>query len=185
MWLVRVALKRPYTFIVLVTADTGTPLFKLSATDTVRVLLSIPQNVAPSVKLEMPAKITVREFAGKAFDGKVAHSATALDPLTRTMLTEIRVPNADHKLLAGMFVSVALTLPTPHKVVEIPSTALLADAKGVRVAIVEGGKLHLVPIVIERDTGPTLEIGSGLEGNEKVVKLASAELVEGRPVEVK
>lgn len=52
-------------------------------------------------------------------------------------------------------------------------------------AIVEGGKLHLVPIVIERDTGPTLEIGSGLEGNEKVVKLASAELVEGWPVEVK
>lgn len=169
----------------LVTAGTGTPLYKLAATDTVRVLLSIPQNIAPSVKLGMPAKITVREFAGKTFEGKVAHSATALDPATRTMLTEIRVPNAEHTLLAGMFVNVALSLPTPHKVVEIPSTALLTDAKGVRVATVDGsGKIHLVPIVIERDTGPTIEVASGLEGSEKVVKLASAELTEGRPIEL-
>jgi len=169
----------------LVTTGNTTPLFKIAATDTVRVMLQIPQNVAPGVKVDQVAKVLVREFPSKPFDGKVAHVSGALDPATRTMLTEVRVPNADHTLLAGMFVQVSLTLPMPHRVLEIPATALLNDSKGVRVATVDGeGKLHLVPVQIERDTGATIEIASGLKGDERVVKLASAELVEGRSVTV-
>ncbi len=169
----------------LVTAGNGTPLFRIVATDPVRVIVQVPQDVAPSVRVDVPAKVSVREFPGRTFDGKVAHSAGALDAATRTMRTEVRVPNPKGELLAGMYAEVALTLPVPHRVFEIPATALLTDAKGLRVAVVTAdSKLHLVPVVVERDTGATLQIASGLDGTERIVRLASAELVDGRPVEV-
>ncbi|AKU98155.1 putative Co/Zn/Cd efflux system membrane fusion protein [Labilithrix luteola] len=164
--------------------SSSTPLFKISETDPVRVFVQVPQDVAPSVRSDVPAQVTVREYAGRTFQGKVARSAGALDPGSRTMNTEVRVDNPKNELLVGMYAQVSLTLPSPHRVYEIPGTAVLQDANGVRVATVVDGKLHLVPVTIERDTGTTMEISSGLNGSEHVVKLASAELVEGRGVEV-
>lgn len=162
-----------------------TPLFKVSATDPVRVFVQVPQDVAPSVRTDVPAKVTVREYAGREFEGKVARSAGSLDPASRTMNTEIRVPNPKGELLAGMYAQVALTLPSPHRVYEIPSTAVMNDAKGMRVAVVTPeNKIHLVPVVVERDTGPTMEIATGIGDTDRVVKLGSAELAEGRPVEI-
>ncbi len=169
----------------LVTAGTATPLFKLSANDPVRVFVQVPQDAAPGVRIDVAAKVNVREFAGRVFEGKVAHAAGALDPTTRTMTTEVRVPNPNGELLAGMYAQVSLTLPTPHRVFEVPATALMNDSKGLRVAVVgAGGTIHLVPVAVERDTGPTVEIASGLDGSEKVVKIGSADLVEGRTVEL-
>ena len=169
----------------LVTSGNATPLYKIAATDPMRVLVQVPQNVAPSVKTGTTVKVSVREYPTRAFDGVVSRSAGALDSATRTMNTVVRVPNPNGELLAGMYAQVALTLPTPHRVLEVPSTALVNDAKGVRVAIVDGeNKIRFVPIVIERDTGATIEISSGLEGNERIVKLASADLYDGKAVEV-
>lgn len=163
----------------------SSPLFKISATDTVRVFVQVPQDVAPSVKIDVPAHVTVREFAGKTFEGKVARTAGALDPTLRTLNTEIRVPNPSGELLAGMYAQVALTLPSSRRVVELPATALMNDAQGLRVAIVgEDNRLKLVKVVMDRDTGANVELSEGLEGNERVVKLASAEMVDGRLVEI-
>jgi multidrug efflux pump subunit AcrA (membrane-fusion protein) len=101
------------------------------------------------------------------------------------MNTEVRIPNADGALIAGMYAQVALTLPSPHRVFELPSTALMNDSSGLRVASVdEDSKIHLVPVVVERDEGANVEISTGLTGKERIVKLASAEFFEGRPVEV-
>ena len=117
--------------------------------------------------------------------GQVLHAGGALDAATRTMNTEVRVPNGDGALIAGMYAQVALTLPSPHRVFELPATALMSDASGLRVATVDDdSKVHLVPVVIERDTGTNIEVSSGLTGAERVVKLASAEFVEGKPVQV-
>ncbi|WP_437837354.1 efflux RND transporter periplasmic adaptor subunit [Sorangium sp. So ce1153] len=169
----------------LVTAGNATPLFKIAATDPVRVFVGVPQDVAPSVRVDAAAKVTVREFGGQPFQGTVARTAGALDAATRTMNTEVRVPNPDGRLLAGMYAEVALTLPTPHRVLEVPATALYNDAKGLRVAVVDpGNKIRFVPIVVERDTGATIQIATGLDGSERIVKLASAELGDGMTVEV-
>jgi len=117
------------------------------------------QDVAPSVRDGADAAVTVREFAGQKFPGKVARFTGALDPATRTMGTEVRVPNPDANLLSGMYVEVALTLASPHKVLEVPATVLYNDAKGLRVAVVGSDDVvHLVPVTIERDTGATLQI---------------------------
>jgi multidrug efflux pump subunit AcrA (membrane-fusion protein) len=101
------------------------------------------------------------------------------------MSTEVRVPNPKGELFTGMYAQVSLTLPTPHRVLSIPATALMNDAGGTRVAIVAtGDEVHLVPVVIERDNGPTVEISTGLAPEDRVIRLPSAELVEGRAVEV-
>jgi len=168
----------------LVTAGNATPLFRLAATDTVRVFVQVPQDVAPNLNVGTPAKVTVREFAGRVFEGTVARTAGALDAATRTLNTEVRVPNLDGKLLAGMYAEVSLNLSAPRQVYEIPATALLSDAQGLRVAIVSpASTLHLQPITVERDLGPTLQIASGLNGNERIVQIASADLSEGQKVD--
>jgi RND family efflux transporter MFP subunit len=170
----------------LVSSTGNTPLFKVSATDPARVLIQVPQDVAAGVKTDTPAKVTVREYPGRAFDGVVAHAAGALDTGTRTMLVEVRVPNPKNELLAGMYSEVAITLPSSHQVFEIPATALMNDSKGLRVAVVDAdNKLRLATVAIERDAGATVQLSSGLTAADRVVKIASSELVEGRVVEVR
>ena len=165
--------------------DTGTtPMFTLVAIDPIRVFIDVPQTVAPSIVNGIDAVVTVREFANHPFPGKVARSAGALDPDLHTMSTEVDVPNPEAKLLPGMYVSAALTLPVPHKVVEIPATALYSDASGVRVAVVDAAnKVKFVPITIERDTGATLWIATGLTGDERIVKIAVPSLMDGDTIE--
>lgn len=170
----------------LVSAGNGTPLFKISITDPVRVFIQVPQDVASGVVVGLDAKVTTREYAGHGFTGKVARSAGALDQTTRTMLVEVDVPNPKNELLAGMYAEVSLTLTSVHQVYEIPATALLNDAKGLRVATVDAeNKLKLVPITIERDTGATVQIASGLDPSARVVKISSADMVDGKPVQVR
>jgi RND family efflux transporter MFP subunit len=161
------------------------PLFKLASIDTVRVMVQVPQDVAPSVQTGKAAKVTVREFAGKDFEGIVAHAAGALDDSARTMRVEVRVPNPEGKLLTGMYAEVQLSLPTPHRLYEIPVTALYSDSHGTRVATVGAEhKVVMKAVGIERDTGQTLQISTGLDGSEKIVKLANASLSDGSAVEV-
>jgi membrane fusion protein, multidrug efflux system len=160
------------------------PLFKLSHTDTVRVLVQIPQDMATGVRVDAPAKVTVREFAGRAFEGKVARAAGALDPASRTMTTEVRIPNPSHELLGGMYAQVAISMPMPHRVLELPASAVIADARGVHVGVVESGKIRLAAVVVERDNGATIDIATGLDEQDTVIKLGSADIVDGRPVTV-
>lgn len=163
----------------------ATPLFKVSDSRTVRVVLQVPQDAAVAIRPDIHAEVTVREHGGRVFAGKVARSAGALDAATRTMTTEVRVPNEDGALLAGMYAQVAISLPVTHRVLEVPASALVNDAKGLRVATVTPeGRIHLASVVVERDTGTILELASGLEEDARVVRLASADLVEGREVEV-
>lgn len=100
------------------------------------------------------------------------------------MTTEVRVPNPKGELLSGMYAEVALTLPSPHRVWEVPATAVMTDAKGIRVAVVEGGRLRLVNVTVERDNGATMELATGIKDGDKVVRLGGAALVDDRQVEV-
>jgi RND family efflux transporter MFP subunit len=162
-----------------------TPMFTVVATDPVRVFVDMPQTVAPSVRPGAEAVVVVREYAGRKFAGKITRAANALDPDLHLMSTEIDVPNPDGALLPGMYVQAQLTLPVSHRVVEIPATALYSDAQGLHVAVVDAQrKVHFVPITIERDTGATLWVATGLTGDEHIVKIAVPSLVDGDVVEV-
>lgn len=162
-----------------------TQLFRVSQSDTVRVFIQVPQDVAPGIVVGAPTNVAVREFAGRSFEGKIARSAGTLDMQSRTMNVEIRIPNEKHELIPGMYAQVTLTTASPHKVWEVPATTVLTDARGIRVAVVEAdGRLHLSPVTVERDNGPTMEISSGIKDGDRIVKLASSDLSEGRQVEV-
>ncbi|MEO6601924.1 MAG: efflux RND transporter periplasmic adaptor subunit [Polyangiaceae bacterium] len=170
----------------LVSAGNGTPLFKISITNPVRVFIQVPQDVAAGVKVGLEAKVTTREFAGHDFTGTVARAAGALDQVTRTMLVEVDVPNPKNELLAGMYAEVGLTLSSVHRVYEIPATALINDSKGLRVATVGNeNKLKLVPITIERDAGATVQIATGVDASTRVVKISGADMVDGTVVQIR
>jgi RND family efflux transporter MFP subunit len=169
----------------LVNPNNTTPLYKLAATDPVRVMVQVPQDVAPSIRVGVAAKLAVREYPGRQFDGVVSRAAGALDDATRTMTTEVRVPNPKGELLPGMYVRAALSLAAPHRLYEVPSTALYNDSQGTRVALLTAeNKVMMRKIGIERDTGKTIQISSGLDGSERIVTLASAALGEGQTVDV-
>jgi membrane fusion protein, multidrug efflux system len=170
----------------LVSAGNASPLFRLIAPDPVRVMVQVPQDVAPSVRAGVPASIRVREFAGRKFEGKLVRAAFALDAQTRTMLTEVQVPNPKLELLTGMYSEVSIELAVPHRVYEVPATALFNDANGLRLAVVDdSGTVRFVTITIERDTGATVQIATGLRGDEKIVRIASALLKDGSKVELR
>jgi RND family efflux transporter MFP subunit len=166
------------------TAAVSTPMFTIVATDPIRVFVDVPQTVAPTIQAGGDATVLVREFPGRKFPGKVTRSARVLDPNLHVMQTELSIPNPDGTLLPGMYVQAQLSLPVPHRVLEVPATALYSDAQGLRVATVDAqGKIHYAPITIERDTGATLWIATGLTGDEKIVKIAVPSLLEGDSVE--
>lgn len=168
----------------LVSETKTTELYTIVAIDPVRVFIDVPQTVAPAVRAGTEATLTVREYRGRTFTGKVTRSAGALDPDLHTMTTEVQVPNADGALMPGMYVRATLSFPVPHRVIEIPATALYSDSQGLRVAVVDANqKLHYVPITVERDTGSTLHVATGLTGDERLVKIAVPSLAEGDPVE--
>ncbi|HTQ04680.1 MAG TPA: efflux RND transporter periplasmic adaptor subunit, partial [Polyangiaceae bacterium] len=163
---------------------TATPLFHLASTNVVRVFVSVPQDAAPNIVLEAPAELHIREFPNDTFHGTVARTSGALDQATRTLSTEVRVPNDDGRLLAGMYAEVRLKLPSERRVYELPATALLNDAAGLRIAVVgKDDKVELRRVSLERDLGATVQIATGLEGGERVIQVASAELADGEKVE--
>ncbi len=169
----------------LVSDGNATPMFTLVATDPIRVFVDVPQNVAPSIREGADVTITAREYAGHPFKGKIVRSAGAYDPDLHTMSTEVDVPNPDGALKPGMYVRAALSLPVPHKVFEIPASALYSDAQGTRVVVVDAqNKAHYVNISIERDTGAIVQVATGLTGGEKVLRVSVPSLVDGDPVEI-
>jgi RND family efflux transporter MFP subunit len=169
----------------LVSETKTTELYTIVAIDPVRVFVDVPQTVASSVRAGAEATLEVREFPGRKFAGKVTRFAGALDPELHTMTTVVQVPNPDGALMPGMYVQALLTFPVPHRVLEIPATALYSDAQGLRVAVVDAQqKVHFAPITIERDTGAKLQVATGLTGDERVVKISIPGLAEGDPLEV-
>jgi RND family efflux transporter MFP subunit len=167
------------------TSVTGTAsgLFEVAQIDTLRVFVTLPQAYAPNVKVGLPVQVTVRGQLMPPVTGTVARTANALDPGTRTLLTEVDIPNESHRLLPGMFVYVAFQIAPSGTRWIVPATALIFNAQGTRVAIVgEGNKVHFQPVVLGRDYGTSIGIESGLQGNETIVAQPTVSLQEGQVV---
>lgn len=163
----------------------GRELFRIVQTKTLRVFVYVPQLEAPEIHLGQEAQLLVREFPDRTFVGKVARTAGAIDPSSRTLLTEIHVDNADDRLYAGMYVKVRFQLKRARQPMMVPATTLVVNAQGTRVAVVRtDGTIHYQGIELGRDLGPEVEVLSGLEGNESLVENPVESLTEGRKVEV-
>ncbi len=163
----------------------GKELFDIARVDPLRVYVSVPQAYAPNMKSGMKATVTLQEFPGQKFIGSVARTADAIDPATRTLNTEVDVPNKDGKLLPGSFGQVHFATGTSVPRITIPVNAMLFRAEGPRVAVVDKDNVvRLRAISIGRDFGATLEILGGLEVSDRIIINPSDSLEEGQKVHV-
>jgi RND family efflux transporter MFP subunit len=171
----------------LVNAGAGTAaqaLFEIEATDPVRVFIRVPQTFALSVRVDEPAYVVVRQHPGQRFSGKVTRTGGALDPASRTLTTEVLVPNHAGELLVGMYAEVTLSVAVAHRIVKVPSTAIVFDAKGVHVAgLDDDNRVHLIVVQPGRDNGSDIEIVDGLVGGERILATPPADVLEGMLVQ--
>jgi RND family efflux transporter MFP subunit len=159
-------------------------LFVLSQTDPLRVYVNVPQTYAQLIKVGQKVAITQTELPGKRFDGEIVRTAGSIDTTTRTMQVEINLPNKNAMLLPGAFVQVALPLPADASLV-IPANALLFRKDGLSVAVVDGnGTVHLRPVQIGRNLGPTIEVLQGVSISDRLVLNPADSLAEGDHVTV-
>ena len=158
-------------------------LFVVALVNPIRVYVDVPEIYAPSVRRGVNASIELPSLPGQRFTGSVARTADAIDPGTRTLRTEIDVPNSDGKLLPGSYAQVHFGVHVATTRLSVPVNALLFRSEGPRAAVVgSDGKVHLKPVVIGRDYGTEVEILGGLETSESIVLNPSDSLEEGQPV---
>ena len=167
----------------LITAGSGAtsiPLFRIAQVDTLRIFVNVPQTFVRSIAPGQTAKIVVKEFPGRVFAGKVSRDANALDPTSRTLLTEVLVPNRDLTLKPGMYAQVDFSVVGPDPPVLIPATALVIRGEGPQVVVVrQDNTAHYQKVELGRDLGPTVEVVSGLKGNERLIVNIPDGLKEG------
>ncbi len=163
----------------------GKELFDLAQVDTLRVYTSVPQAYAPYMKIGGKATITLQEFPGRKFEGTIARTAEAIDPATRTLLTEVDVINKDGMLLPGSFGQVHFAVGTNVQKLTVPVNAMLFRTEGARVAVVGAdGKVQLRPLNIGRDYGTTLEVLGGLDASEQIIINPPDSLEDGQQVKI-
>lgn len=167
--------------------STGTTvLYRVAQIDILRTYIDVPQLNAPAVRVGQHAAVSFAEYPGKSFDGSVTHISNSLDPNTRTMVTEVQLPNSDRALLPGMYGTVKLSLPETGSGVIIPGESLIVRAEGTMVAVIDDQeKVHLTKVNVGHDYGNTLEILGGLTAGQKVVANPDDTVQEGvhlRPV---
>jgi RND family efflux transporter MFP subunit len=145
-------------------------LFTLAATDTLRVFVSVPQTYSRSAVPGVVAQLTLTEFPGRHFAGKVVRNAESIDPAMRTLLTEVDVNNSSGELLPGAFAQVHLTLASKAPSLLLPVNSLLFRAEGLQVGVVhDGGRVELMPIALGKDYGTEVEVVSGLQETDNII----------------
>ncbi len=163
----------------------GVELFILAKVDPVRVFTNVPQAYSPAIKNGMQAYVTLQEIPEEKFRGTVARTANSIDPATRTLLTEVDVPNKDGRLLRGSFGEVHFSPKINTAKVTVPVNAMLFRQEGARLAIVGAdNKVQLRPITIGRDYGATLEVLGGVSLEDRIIVNPADSLEDGQTVNV-
>jgi RND family efflux transporter MFP subunit len=161
------------------------PLFTVAGTDTVRVYVNVPQSAMALVRPGAAADILVRELPGTAFRGIIARNARALDAASRTLLTEVQIPNPKGILLPGMYVEVRFAVTDSLPPLIVPANALVIRTDGPQVAVVRANHtVHYQKILLGRDYGDRVEVVGGLDSDAQLVVNPSDDIREGVQVRV-
>jgi RND family efflux transporter MFP subunit len=161
----------------------STFLFTVMQTNVIRTYVYVPQDAALGVVPGVDAIIRVPEMPSRPFPGKVTRIAEALQPGTRTLLTEVDVPNADGALSAGIYCTVELRIPRKAPAMIVSADAIIFNQDGLHVAVVENGVAHLHKISIARDFGREVEVSDGVKPGDQVILKPPIDLGDGRKVQ--
>ena len=159
-------------------------MFHLSAEQTLRVYVNVPQVYSLACKPGVLADLTFAEYPSRTFQGKIVRTAKAIDQASRTLLVEVDVDNRKGELVPGAYTQVHFKLGTEQPTLIIPVPALIFRAQGLQVATIVDGKAKLVPITIGRDDGRTVEVIAGLHLGDQVVQNPPDSIVDGEVVHV-
>ena len=162
-----------------------TALFQISQTGTLRVYVNVPQEYSRGIKPgETAADITLAEFPGQKFPGKVVRTSEAINGTTRTLLTEIDLPNPGNALLTGSYTEVHLHVPSATPTFLIPVNTLIFRSDRLQVGVVQNGKVVLAEITPGHDFGSEIEVVAGLKADDQVVVNPPDSLVSGQQVKI-
>jgi RND family efflux transporter MFP subunit len=160
-------------------------LFHVAAVHKLRVFVNMPEVYSRAARTGLTADLTLKEYPDRRFTGTLARTSSAIDVASRTLLVEIDVDNSKGELLPGSYAEVHLKLPTPPATLQLPVDALIFKTEGLQVATVDAGnRVALVTVTAGRDFGDTVEIVSGLNGDERVVANPPDSLTPGQVVRV-
>jgi len=161
-----------------------TDLFHISQPGKLRVYVNVPEQYSQASTPGLTADLTLAEFPGRKFQGKLVRTSRAINFATRTLTAEIDVDNPTGELLTGAYTEVHLKVPQQTTSFLIPVSALIFRAQGLQVAVVDNGSAVLTPVTPGRDFGQQIEIVSGLKGNEQVITNPPDSVVTGQKVQV-
>ena len=169
----------------LVQADavTSTFMFNIMQSNVIRTQVFVPQDQAFGLSPGVQAVVHVPEIPGRTFPGTVTRLADALQPGTRTLLTEIDIPNPDGVLSPGTYCTVELHIPRKTTSLLVPADAVIFNAGGLQVAVIEDGVARIRKIVVARDFGKEVEVRDGVKEGDQVILNPSVNLVEGGKVQ--
>jgi RND family efflux transporter MFP subunit len=160
----------------------STLMYTMMHSDVIRVQLFVPQDQAFGVAPGIDAVVHVPEIPGRSFPGKVTRIANALQPGSRTLLTEVDLPNPDGALSPGIYCTVELHIPRRTPSLVVPADAVVFDENGLHVAVVENGRAHLQKISIARDFGTEVEVREGVKPGDQVILNPMVNLADGSKV---
>jgi RND family efflux transporter MFP subunit len=172
----------------LINAGAGTLMFRISAINVLRVYVNVPQIYSQSAVTGTTAQLTLSEFPGQSFTGKLVRTARAIDPASRTLLVEIDVDNRDGKLLPGAYTEVHMNVHQGVAPLIIPVSALIFRTEGLQVGTVvkgsNGDQAKLVHVTLGQDDGSTVQVITGLSADSQVIQNPPDSLIDGEPVHV-
>jgi RND family efflux transporter MFP subunit len=159
-------------------------MFTLMQSDVIRTQVYVPQDAAFGVAQGVEAVVRVPEMPDRTFPGTVTRLADALAPGTRTLLTEIDVPNPEGLLRPGMYCTVELRIPRKTPSLIVPADAVVFNTDGLQVAVAENGVAHYQKITVARDLGTQVEVSGGVREGDQVILRPMVQLVDGSKVQV-
>jgi RND family efflux transporter MFP subunit len=158
----------------------GQALFSLAQVDPLRLYIYVPQVYANQIKIGDTVKVNLAERAGEDYQGSIARTARAIDPVTRTLQVEIRVPNPGGQLFSGAYVQVELPIKGDRGVTVVPTNVLLFRPDGPRVAVVDQiGRVRLAPVKLGTDYGTSVEVLAGVDPTDRIIVNPADSLADG------
>jgi RND family efflux transporter MFP subunit len=163
-------------------ANTGTFMFEIMQKDVIRVWVYVPQDTAFGIAPGVDAIVRVPELPDREFAGRITRISDALQSGTRTLLTEIDIPNPDGALASGIYCSVELKVPRKTPSLLVPADAIIFNRNGIQVAVANHGKVEMRKIDVKRDLGTRVEVDSGIRAGDQVILNPPVALADGNKV---
>jgi len=161
-----------------------TDLFHIAQPGKLRVYVNVPEEYSQGIKVGMTADLSLAEFPGRKFQGKLVRTAEDINLTTRTLLVEIDVENPTGTLLTGSYAEVHLAVPTHASTLLLPVNTLIFRTEGLRVATVKNAKVAFADVTPGHDFGTQIEIVSGLKPDDQVIVNPPDSVVSGQAVQI-